>query len=92
MGDRHEEKDKLNLQSPAQHVDKIKAAMLLVHGENDVTVPFEQTEFMSKALKKAGRSDYKIMTLVADDHHLSHAKSRRELLQASEDFFAKYLK
>ncbi|MEE9347247.1 MAG: prolyl oligopeptidase family serine peptidase [Robiginitomaculum sp.] len=92
MGDRHEEKDKLDMQSPAQHVDKIKAAMLLVHGENDVTVPFEQTEFMSKALKKAGRSDYKIMTLVADDHHLSHAKSRRELLQASEEFFAKYLK
>ena len=92
MGDRIKEKDKLESQSPSRHVDKIKAAMLLVHGETDVTVPIQQSTIMSKALKKAGRDDYKVLMLEDDDHNLTRAQSRRKLLEASETFFATYLK
>ncbi|GGI82961.1 alpha/beta hydrolase family protein [Shewanella gelidii] len=39
--------------SPTNHVDKLKAKVLLLHGEEDERAPMEQFEAMEKALQKA---------------------------------------
>lgn len=83
--------DRLRAQSPSNNVEKIKAEIILIHGEDDTTVPIQQTKAMAKALKKAGRSDDIIM-LKDDDHNLSLASSRMKLLEASDELFAKHLK
>ena len=91
IGDFYDEKDLIKSQSPANSIDKIKAEIVIVHGEDDMTVPYEQAEIMSKALKKAKRDD-DIIILKDDDHFLRHAESRRKVLEASEKLFAKHLK
>lgn len=40
--------------SPVTHVSADDAPFLLIHGDADSTVPFEQAELMEQALKKAG--------------------------------------
>lgn len=91
IGDYYEDRDIMKAQSPALSADLIKAEMIVVHGEDDMTVPFEQSEIMQKALKNQGQKQ-KILVLENDDHNLSLAESRRELLKASEELFAKHLK
>lgn len=81
---------RLDQQSPAQHADKIKAEIVLMHGTDDGTVPIEQTKLMEAALKKAGKSN-KVILLKKDDHNLSLPQSRMKLLKESEKLFAKHL-
>ncbi|MEP4051514.1 MAG: prolyl oligopeptidase family serine peptidase [Litorimonas sp.] len=92
IGDFYDDKDRIASQSPANRIDEIKAEIVIVHGEDDMTVPYEQAEIMSKALKKAKRDDDNIIILEEDDHFLRHAESRRKVLGASEKLFAKHLK
>jgi dipeptidyl aminopeptidase/acylaminoacyl peptidase len=40
--------------SPVHHVSADDAPILLIHGDQDPTVPFEQSELMEKALRQAG--------------------------------------
>ena len=91
IGDYHDDRDKMKDISPALNVDKIKAEILLVHGEDDLTVPINQTEIMSKKLKKNNKTG-RVINLADDDHNLSLADSRRKLLKESEKLFAKHLK
>ena len=91
IGDFYKDKDKIAEQSPANRVDEIKAEIVIIHGEDDMTVPYEQAKIMSKALDKADRND-DILVLKNDDHYLSLAESRRKLLKTSDKLFEKYLK
>jgi len=49
-----EDQQDLQSRSPAYNADKIKAAVLLIHGAKDERAPIEQAESMQKALKQAG--------------------------------------
>ena len=49
-------KDKANAASPMQYVTADDAPMLLVHGDADPLVPFNQSEILDAALGKAGVS------------------------------------
>lgn len=49
-----EDQQDLQARSPAYNADKIKAAVLLIHGARDERAPIEQVESMQKALKQAG--------------------------------------
>jgi len=40
--------------SPINHVSRSSAPILLIHGDADTSVPFEQSEMMEKALRTAG--------------------------------------
>ena len=91
IGDYYDERSKIEAQSPANRADEIKAEIIIVHGEDDMTVPYEQAEIMSDALKKANKSG-ELIILKDDDHNLRHAESRRKVLEASEKLFAKHLK
>jgi dipeptidyl aminopeptidase/acylaminoacyl peptidase len=41
--------------SPALNVDKIKAALFIIHGSEDVRVPIDQAELLAENMKKAGK-------------------------------------
>jgi dipeptidyl aminopeptidase/acylaminoacyl peptidase len=54
----------LKSMSPAYNVDKLKAALMLVHGGEDDRVPIEQLESLEDSLKKI---DYPYKKMVMDD-------------------------
>ena len=53
--------------SPATHISTDDAPMLLIHGDADATVPFEQSESMEAALRKAG-VEVKLMRIPGGGH------------------------
>ena len=67
-------KEKIEELSPARHVDKIKANLLLVHGKQDIRVPISNSKFLEKTLKKAGK---KYETLYKKDGHGFQNKENR---------------
>jgi dipeptidyl aminopeptidase/acylaminoacyl peptidase len=75
--------------SPADHVDKVTVPILIIHGKDDTVVPFEQSQIMVDALKRAGRPA-EMVVLKHEDHWLSHGDTRLQMLQATMDFLAKY--
>ncbi len=74
--------------SPADLASKVTIPFMLIHGKDDTVVPFEQSQMMADALKAAGRP-YEFVVLNHEDHWLSHADTRLQLLQATIDFLDK---
>ncbi|MDX2144587.1 MAG: S9 family peptidase [Rhodospirillaceae bacterium] len=84
-----EEKPDLKKVSPEYQVDRIKAPLLLVHGTDDISVPYEQAQDMVTALKKA-RKQFEFIEQVEGDHHLTREDHRIEFLKKMEEFLAKH--
>lgn len=61
--------------SPSEHAAEIKVPVLLVHGKKDVHVPYEHSEEMEKALKRAGKPVTAFYPELADAH-MSHSAER----------------
>ncbi|QBF83360.1 S9 family peptidase [Shewanella maritima] len=59
-----EDKAVLHAMSPTKHVNKLKAKLMLVHGEDDERAPIEQLEALEESLKAA---DYPYKKLVMDN-------------------------
>jgi dipeptidyl aminopeptidase/acylaminoacyl peptidase len=59
--------------------------VLLIHGRDDTVVPFEQSEVMMDAMKKAGKQ-VEFVTLKHEDHWLSSGATRLQMLQATAAF------
>ncbi len=49
------DQEQLKKFSPVNHVDQIKADVLLIHGDEDIRVPSDHAKVMRKALKKVGK-------------------------------------
>ncbi|MFK7976602.1 MAG: alpha/beta hydrolase family protein, partial [Halioglobus sp.] len=84
------DKDQLRATSPLYHADKIKAPVLIAHGDIDRTVPVSQSRKMAKALKKSGR-EYQYLELENGSHSLSNEANRLGLFRAMDAFLAKHL-
>lgn len=82
--------DKRKDNSPLRHVDKIKAPVLLAHGENDRSVYYYHSSRMADALKSAGKT-HEFLTLKDGDHHLSRGDNRLAFFKALDAFLAKHL-
>jgi dipeptidyl aminopeptidase/acylaminoacyl peptidase len=87
MGASRSDTTKMNAQSPAKHADEVKAPVLLMHSDKDVTVPIEQSEFEEQALKKFGKT-VQFVKMSGDDHQLSYAPTRIQMLTELEKFLA----
>src|SRR5262249_24204599 len=74
--------------SPVLHVDRVVAPILLAHGKDDAVVPFEQTQVMADALKRAHKP-YELVVLKHEDHWLSRGDTRMQMLRAVIDFLAR---
>jgi len=85
------DRDHLRKVSPIRHADQVKIPILLLHGVEDSVVKVEQSRNMYKKLKSA-RRDVKYVELGGDDHWLSSASTRTQMLQEIETFLAQHLK
>ncbi|MGC1520991.1 MAG: S9 family peptidase [Steroidobacteraceae bacterium] len=79
---------RLDAISPLHHADQITVPLLLIHGRDDITVPYDQSDDIAKALKHAGRPA-EFITLDKEDHYLSRSATRIQMLQSSIEFLRK---
>ena len=71
--------------SPESFAQNFKAPVLLIHGENDKTVPIKQSEKMNSALKSAGKQ-VKFVELVKENHYLQESETRLQTLEETIKF------
>ena len=79
---------KLDDISPLRHADQITVPLMLIHGRDDVTVPYDQSADLVKALKHLGKPA-EFVTLDKEDHNLSSSATRLRMLQSSVEFLRK---
>lgn len=89
MGDILKEREKLMQVSPARQAAKVRAPLLLIHGELDTVVPIAQSEVMAKALTDAGKP-FEFVRLPQEGHFMSFAPTRTKTLSAMEAFLLKH--
>lgn len=73
--------------SPRRHVEKVSIPVLMIHGDHDYTVEFDQTRMMASALKSAGKQ-YKVVKIEGADHYYSEDSDMRTLYTELEAFLA----
>jgi dipeptidyl aminopeptidase/acylaminoacyl peptidase len=71
--------------SPVKHLDAITVPVLLIHGRDDLVVPYAQSEEMYEAARRAHK-DIELVPLKAEDHWLSRSATRLQMLQSSVAF------
>lgn len=75
--------------SPARNAEKIKAAVFIAHGEDDVRVPMCQGKAMKKALEEAGK-DFVWMTR-DEGHGYQKLENRLAFYGQMEKFLAEHI-
>lgn len=90
MADGDARRAKLDAISPAKFADAVQAPILLLHGDDDTVVPIRQSTIMERALKRADKS-VKFVKLKGEDHWLSVAETRLQLLQEMDAFLKQHL-
>ena len=88
IGDRSDDKAKLDEASPALHADRVKCPILLMHGAKDITVRIDQSEAMRDALLSKGKS-VRFVPFDTDNHYMELADTRIRFLREVEAFLAK---
>ncbi len=78
----------LGVISPIDHVGAVSVPVMLIHGRDDTVVPYEQSERMAVALERAGKS-VDLVPLDGEDHWLSRAATRSQMLEHVVAFLAK---
>ncbi|WDE02188.1 alpha/beta hydrolase family protein [Thalassomonas actiniarum] len=84
------EEDHLEKISPINHIEKVKAPVLLIHGELDQTVPVTQSEDMFDELDAADKN-VTFIELEEGDHNLSKGKNRLKALKAIDKFIKQHI-
>lgn len=75
--------------SPSRLADRIDGPVLLIHGREDTVVPFEQSEIMEEAMRRAGK-DVELVVLEGEDHHLTFPATRLQMLQETIEFLEEH--
>ncbi len=70
IGDWRSETEYITRISPALNADDVQAPLMLVHGTDDLIVPFEQAEIMAEAMDAAGKP-YELVA-IEDGPHQSY--------------------
>lgn len=76
--------------SPVNHADKIKSAILLVHGKKDERAPFKQVQAMQKALKKANHP-YQSLIVKKEGHGFFKQENRQKFYETLLNFLDKHI-
>jgi dipeptidyl aminopeptidase/acylaminoacyl peptidase len=79
---------KLDTLSPTRLAAQASAPILLIHGKDDTVVPYDQSADMNKALQAANKP-VEFVTLRGEDHWLSSAETRLEMLTSAVIFLEK---
>ena len=75
--------------SPANFAADFSIPVLLMHGDDDRTVPVKQSRLMVSRLKAAGKA-YRYVEQPGGDHHLSSEADRVQFLKELEAFLKQY--
>ena len=88
-----ENKEKVAAANPITYVSKNDPPMLIIHGEKDRAVPYNQSELLYAAMQKAGL-DVTLYKVVNADHGFRNATqdSAASLFEMSAQFLEKHLK
>ncbi|WP_417479279.1 alpha/beta hydrolase family protein [Maricaulis maris] len=87
IGDWRSETEYITRISPALNASDVQAPMMIIHGTDDLIVPFEQAELMAAAMEAAGKP-YELVA-IQDGPHQSYrmtVDNSRELYTALERF------
>jgi dipeptidyl aminopeptidase/acylaminoacyl peptidase len=76
--------------SPINHVERIKAPLLVIHGANDPRVPIGETEQMVERLRALGRT-VEFLRLDDEGHQISKLKNRLTAYPMVSDFLRQHL-
>jgi dipeptidyl aminopeptidase/acylaminoacyl peptidase len=76
--------------SPAQNAGKIKAPVLLFHGDLDLNVGINQSRMMQDRLKGAGGKS-ELIVYAGLDHQLEDSLARTDMLRRSDSFLRQAL-
>src|SRR5262249_40316180 len=68
MGDISADHDMLAAHSAAENASRVTIPLLLIHGDEDFTVPYEQSEIMVRAMQRAGHP-VRLVTLAGANHY-----------------------
>lgn len=90
IGDRKEDRDKLEQISPSNYAEAFAAPVLLIHGNDDTVVPIHQSRIMLRALERAGK-EVEFVTLKGGDHWLTTRDTRLETLRALDAFVTRHI-
>jgi len=92
IGDPQTDAEMLKARSPALLGQHIKAPVLLIHGDEDEVVPYEQSEMMEEALTDLNKK-VEFITLEETGHSaLYYEEDIRVVYDAVERFLAEYLR
>lgn len=84
------DKPLLKTLSPYYAADKVKIPVLLLHGEDDTVVEYEQSKLMYKAINKA-KGDAQLIKLKNDDHKLQDSVTRIQAVTEMVNFVEKHI-
>lgn len=76
--------------SPLNHVDRIRAPLLAIHGERDIRVPIGETEQIVEALRTRG-VPVELIRLSDEGHGLVRLANRLRVYPAIADFLDRHL-
>jgi len=85
VGSRFQDASKLDAASPAEHADRVKCPVLLMHGALDTTVRINQSEIMQSALERAGKH-VEFIRFDNETHYMETADTRIRVLKELEKF------
>ena len=76
--------------SPITRIDRLRAPLMVVHGENDSNVPVIEAVQVVEALKRNG-VEHKYLLFPDEGHELLHRSSRAEYLRQTVDWLTRHL-
>ena len=89
MGSRFEDAAYRNSITPVLRAGEIGQPLLMLHGDEDTTVDYDQMVAMRRAMN--GRADAHFVTLEGESHYLDTQASREILLRESGSFLSRHL-
>lgn len=81
---------RLDAALPSKHAASVSIPVLLVHGDQDPFASMTHATLMADALAAAGKP-HELVVLRGENHDLSHAQTRTEMLTKLGDFLARNL-
>ena len=85
IGDPNKDGAAIEKVSPARLASRFKAPVLLIHGNDDTTVPPSQSNKMADALKGAGKT-VTFQRIIGDDHQLGRGQNRKLVYESLAAF------
>ena len=91
IGDPEKDMAMLRQRSPALHANKIKIPIMLIHGDDDEVVPYEQSEMMFEALEDANKTATFITLKETGHSAFYYTQDIEDIYKETEAFLTKYL-